>query len=61
MAKSSIYVAQAINSAQEMHASTVTELAQMIGTSRTNVSDCVNEREGRETVTGKDGTVWAVA
>lgn len=61
MSQSKICVAMSVVGNREIVTDSVTEMAEKLGTSRTNISDVVNSREGRTTVKGCDGTVWVVA
>jgi hypothetical protein len=52
-------IAVNLKSFKTMSADSVKEMSAKLGTSRTNLSDVVNERDGRTSITAKGGT-WVV-
>lgn len=60
--RSTVFVAMNIDTDEEITAGSITEMAKLLKTSRTNVSDvCNDSRPNRTTVRGSDGGHWAVA
>ena len=60
MSKSRTIVAVNTLTLEAIAATSVTKMAEIINTSRTNISDLVNNRPGRSSVNGKGGN-WVIA
>lgn len=61
MSNPSVCVAMCVDDDREMTTASVQAMAIAMGTSRTNISDVVNERGNRKTFRDSDGSRWVAA